>query len=68
MSKGNTGWQSHDGAADSCAVNQSPSTASMPAAVQPALWQYNPESFRGYLQVGQCVGQWSDVVSIPVAG
>jgi hypothetical protein len=43
-------------------------TAPMPAAGQSALWKYNPESFRGYRQGDDRVGQWSDVVSIPVAG
>jgi hypothetical protein len=39
-------------------------TAAMPAAGQSALWQYKGI----YLQADQRVGQWSDVVSIPVAG
>lgn len=39
-------------------------TAPMPAAGQSALWQYKGI----YLQADQRVGQWSDVVSIPVAG
>jgi hypothetical protein len=38
------------------------------AAGQSALWKYNPESFRGYRQGDDRVGQWSDVMSIPVAG
>jgi hypothetical protein len=39
-------------------------TAPMPAAGQSALWKYKAI----YLQADQRVGQWSDVVSIPVAG
>jgi hypothetical protein len=39
-------------------------TAAMPAAGQSALWKYKAI----YLQADQRVGQWSDVVSIPVAG
>ena len=39
-------------------------TAPMPAAGQSALWQYKGI----YLQADQRVGQWSDVVSLPVAG
>ena len=36
----------------------------MAAAGQSALWKYKAI----YLQADQRVGQWSDVVSIPVAG
>jgi len=39
-------------------------TAAMPAAGQSALWKYKGI----YLQADQRVGQWSDIVSIPVAG
>ena len=39
-------------------------TASMPAAGQSALWKYKAI----YHQGDDRVGQWSDVVSIPVAG
>jgi hypothetical protein len=39
-------------------------TAPLPAAGQSALWQYKGI----YLQADQRVGQWSDVVSIPVTG
>ena len=39
-------------------------TQPMPAAGQSALWKYKAI----YLQADQRVGQWSDVVSIPVAG
>jgi len=39
-------------------------TAAMPAAGQSALWKYKAI----YIQADQRVGQWSDVVSIPVAG
>jgi hypothetical protein len=39
-------------------------TAAMPPAGQSALWKYKDI----YLQAAQRVGQWSDVVSIPVAG
>ncbi|HEY5232195.1 MAG TPA: hypothetical protein VIK35_01495 [Verrucomicrobiae bacterium] len=39
-------------------------TASMPAAGQSALWKYKAI----YRQGDDRVGQWSDVVSIPVAG
>lgn len=39
-------------------------TAPMPAAGQSALWKYKAI----YLQADQRAGQWSDVVSIPVAG
>jgi len=39
-------------------------TAPMPAAGQSALWKYKGI----YIQADQRVGQWSDVVSIPVAG
>ena len=39
-------------------------TAPMPAAGQSALWKYKAI----YIQADQRVGQWSDVVSIPVAG
>ena len=39
-------------------------TAALPAAGQSALWKYKGI----YLQSDQRVGQWSDVVSIPVAG
>ena len=39
-------------------------TAVMPPAGQSALWKYNGI----YIQADQRVGQWSDVVSIPVAG
>jgi hypothetical protein len=39
-------------------------TAPMPAAGQSALWKYKSI----YIQADQRVGQWSDVVSIPVAG
>ena len=63
MSNGKTGWQLHNGAADSCAMDQSPGTTPMPAAGQSPLWQYKGI----YLQTGQRAGQWSDVVSIPVA-
>jgi hypothetical protein len=38
--------------------------APMPAAEQNALWKYKAV----YLQANQRVDQWSDVVSIPVAG
>jgi len=38
-------------------------TATMPPAGQSALWKYKVI----YLQADQRVGQWSDVVSIPVA-
>ena len=39
-------------------------TAAMPPAGQSALWKYKGI----YIQADQRVGQWSDVVSIPVAG
>ena len=39
-------------------------TQPIPAAGQSALWQYNAI----YHQGDDRVGQWSDVVSIPVAG
>jgi hypothetical protein len=39
-------------------------TAAMPPVGQSALWKYKGI----YLQADQRVGQWSDVVSIPVAG
>jgi hypothetical protein len=39
-------------------------TAAMPPAGQSALWKYKAI----YLQDDDRVGQWSDVVSIPVAG
>jgi hypothetical protein len=39
-------------------------TAAMPPAGQSALWKYKAI----YLQGDDRVGQWSDVVSIPVAG
>jgi len=39
-------------------------TAPMPAAGQSALWKYKGI----YIQADQRTGQWSDVVSIPVAG
>jgi hypothetical protein len=39
-------------------------TAPMPPAGQSALWKYKGI----YIQADQRVGQWSDVVSIPVAG
>lgn len=39
-------------------------TQPMPAAGQSALWKYKGI----YLQADQRVGQWSDVVSLPVAG
>jgi hypothetical protein len=39
-------------------------TAAMPPAGQSALWKYKVI----YIQADQRVGQWSDVVSIPVAG
>jgi len=39
-------------------------TATMPPAGQSALWKYKGI----YIQADQRVGQWSDVVSIPVAG
>jgi hypothetical protein len=39
-------------------------TAPMPAAEQSALWKYKAI----YRQGDERVGQWSDVVSIPVAG
>lgn len=39
-------------------------TAAMPADGQSALWKYKGI----YLQSDARVGQWSDVVSIPVAG
>jgi hypothetical protein len=39
-------------------------TQPMPAAGQSALWKYKAI----YIQADQRVGQWSDVVSIPVAG
>lgn len=39
-------------------------TAPMPAAGQSALWKYKAI----YRQGDDRVGQWSDVVSIPVAG
>ena len=39
-------------------------TAAMPAAGQSALWKYKAI----YRQGDDRVGQWSDVVSIPVAG
>ena len=38
--------------------------AAMPPAGQSALWKYKGI----YLQADQRVGQWSDIVSIPVAG
>jgi hypothetical protein len=38
--------------------------AAMPPAGQSALWKYKGI----YIQADQRVGQWSDVVSIPVAG
>ena len=37
-------------------------TAAMPPAGQSALWKYKGI----YIQAVQCVGQWSDFVSIPV--
>jgi len=39
-------------------------TAAMPPAGQSALWKYKGI----YIQADQRVGQWSDVVSIPVTG
>ena len=39
-------------------------TAAMPPAGQSALWKYKGI----YIQADQRVKQWSDVVSIPVAG
>jgi hypothetical protein len=39
-------------------------TAAMPPGGQSALWKYKGI----YIQADQRVGQWSDVVSIPVAG
>ena len=39
-------------------------TAAMPPAGQSALWKYKGI----YLPADQRVGQWSDVVSIPLAG
>ncbi len=39
-------------------------TAAMPPASQSALWKYKGI----YIQSDQRVGQWSDVVSIQVAG
>ncbi|HUZ07851.1 MAG TPA: hypothetical protein VMV89_10245 [Candidatus Paceibacterota bacterium] len=38
--------------------------APMPPAGQSALWKYKGI----YIQADQRVGQWSDVVSLPVAG
>jgi len=49
------------------AIDSSPNytdIAAMPAPGQSALWKYKGI----YLQADQRVGQWSDVVSIPVAG
>ena len=39
-------------------------TAALPAPGQSALWKYKAI----YLESDQRVGQWSDVVSLPVAG
>jgi hypothetical protein len=39
-------------------------SAAMPPAGQSALWKYKGI----YIQADQRVGQWSDVVSLPVAG
>jgi hypothetical protein len=39
-------------------------TAAMPPAGQSALWKYKGI----YIQADQRVGQWSDIVSIAVAG
>jgi hypothetical protein len=59
MSAGKSTCQPRNGA-----WNYDYTVAAMPPAGQSALWKYKGI----YLQADQRVGQWSDVVSIPVAG
>jgi hypothetical protein len=59
-----TGHLNHEQSPRKYPVNFFAVSAVMPPAGQSALWKYKGI----YIQADQRVGQWSDVVSIPVAG